>query len=769
MRKLTSTRHDPLLLFSICRFPASGLTRILLFAALCVSAGRAQVDVLTGNYNNKRTNANLNETVLIKANVSAAKFGRLYTLPVNGFIHAQPLYVHGVPIPGKGPRNVLYVATMNNDVYAFDADAPGDPFWHVNLGPAVPAGDYGFDDIESTGILSTPVIDRGTSTIYAVANTKEDGKYFYRLHALDLATGDEKMGGPGVIQATLPGFGPSDSNDGQIHFVPYDHLQRPGLVLVNNTVYVGFGSHGDIGLFRGWFLGYNASNVQEQVQALATTPDNYGGAIWQAGRAPVADENGNIYAITGNGYFDGINNWSESVLKFDISSKLRVDDWFTPDNWTKLNDVDDDFGSCGPVLTSSGLLITGGKDGVIYLLDRNNLGHLQTGNAQIPQSFAAIGFGIFNMAYWDRSDGGILYLRGYNDAIKAFRLTNGRFDPHFFSQTTFGKGLPLDGMAVSANGSADDSGILWLTATANPDRVGPGTMHALSATDLSQELWSSAANPLRDGLGVLSKYTAPTVVNGKVYVPTFSNQLVVYGLLSSKIGISSVVNAASGLLGPMAPGEMVTIFGSGLGPGSPAGAQLNSNGRLSTSIGGTQVTFDGNPAPLIYAQDYRVMAVVPNSVAGKQHVVVQARFGTHSMPALTVSVTDTRPGLFTLDQSGQGQAAVLNQDGTINSPSNPAERGSIMVFFGTGQGLTTPQWDEDDLSPNPLPKPLNEVVVSIGGKDADVLYAGAAPGLAALIQVNAVVPTDVKPGAAVPVVVAIGKNKSQERVTVSVK
>ena len=285
----------------------------------------------------------------------------------------------------------------------------------------------------------------------------------------------------------------------------------------------------------------------------------------------------------------------------------------TPDNWTKLNDVDNDFGSCGPVLTSSGLLIAGGKDGMIYLLDRNNLGHLQSGNEQIPQSFAAIGFGIFNMAYWERTDGGILYLRGFNDSAKAFRLTNGKFDPHFFSQTTFAKGLPLDGMALSANGSADDSGILWLTATPNGEQVGPGTIHALSATDLSQQLWSSASNPLRDGLGVLSKYTAPTVVNGKVYVPTFSNQLVVYGLLSSKMGINSVVNAASGLEGPIAPGEMVTLFGSGLGPGSTAVAQLDSDGRLSTSIGGTQVTFNDNPAPLISAQANQVTVVVPNS------------------------------------------------------------------------------------------------------------------------------------------------------------
>lgn len=744
--------------------------RCLALLVLLAIPGRAQVNVLTDNYDTARTNANLNETILNTLNVSVTQFGKLFSLPVSGFINAQPLYLQDVAIPGKGSHNVVYVATMHNDVYAFDADAQGDSLWHVNLGPSVPGADYGVADLSEDGILSTPVIDLSTNTIYVVAHTKESGNYIYRLHALDITTGDEKFGGPGVIEATVRGTYELDSQNEQIAFNPSQHLQRPGLLLLNNVVYIGFGSHGDMGAFHGWLFGYNAGNVQQRLSVLNTAPDGWGASIWQAGRAPAADEQGNIYFMTGNGSYDGVTNFGESFVRLNTTSATpTVADWFTPDNWPSLDDLDNDLGSCGPVLTASGMVIGGGKQGVLYLLDRANMGHTQTGNGQIVQGFQAIGFGIFNMAYWERSGSPIVYLRAYQDSVKAFRMTNGKFETTPFSQSKFTAGLPFDGMALSANGSAQYSAILWITTTVNSDHNGAGTLHALSATDLTKELWNSDMNSSRDGLGDLAKFTSPTIANGKVYVPTFSNRLAVYGLIVQKKLIADVVNSASGMSGGVAPGELVVIYGSGLGPPQIAAAAINPSGKLSKNIAGTSVLFNGVAAPLVYVRADQVAAIVPNAVAGQPKVTVQAQFENDSTSAVSLPVVRTMPGLFTLDQSGHGQGAILNEDGTINRFDNPAPHGSIVVLFGTGEGQTSPDLPEDELASDPLPEPVDPVTVTIGGKQAVILYAGAAPGLAGVMQINVRLPRGIDPSNSVPVSVKIGASNSQEGVTLSLR
>jgi len=210
-------------------------------AALAPPLATAQVNVLTDNYNNSRTNANLRETMLNTLDVEPSQFGKLFSLPVNGAINAQPLYMQGVSIPGNGTHNVVFVVTHHNDVYAFDADTQGNSLWHTNLGPSVPGTDYNVDDLDQIGILSTPVIDAVTNTLYAVAHSKEEGNHIYRLHALDVTTGEEKFGGPTVIEATVSGTSHFDSHNGQIVFDPSQHLQRPGLLLLNNVVYIGFG------------------------------------------------------------------------------------------------------------------------------------------------------------------------------------------------------------------------------------------------------------------------------------------------------------------------------------------------------------------------------------------------------------------------------------------------------------------------------------------------------------------------------------------------
>jgi len=729
-------------------------------------------NVLTANYNNARTNANLNETILSTLNVNMAQFGKLFSLPVTGAINGQPLYVQNVTMADGNVHNVVYVATHHNNVYAFDADQQGSPLWQINLGPSVPGTDFNVADLTEIGVLSTPVIDDTTNTLYAVAYTKENGQHIYRLHALDITTGQEKFGAPVLIAASVPGTNGFDSKDGQVPFTASEQLQRASLVLWNNVVYFGFGSQNDISPWHGWLLGYNAANVQQQVSAYNTTPGGWGGAIWQGGRAPAVDANGNMYFATGNGTFDGKLNFAESVLKVTTSSGVTaMTDWFAPDNYKNLTDLDNDLGSCGPLLTSNGWLIEGGKEGVVYLIDQNNLGHTVTGNGQILQHFQAIGFGIFNMAFWDRRGGSILYVRANADVPKAFQIVNNQFQTTPMSQGTNKAALPYDGMAVSAYGSASYSGIFWLTSTTDGDEDGAGTLHAYNALDLSKELWNSDMNSARDGLGMLAKFSAPTIANGKVYVSTFSGSLMVYGLLSQKALIGQVINSASGLSGSVAAGEMVTINGADLAPATltnnPASAATS--GKLETSLGGTQVMVNGSAAPLLYVRQDEVAFVIPNAVAGQTSITLQVQYQGQSTPTMNVPVTAIAPGLFTIDGSGRGQGAILNQDDSVNSASNPAARGSIVAFFGTGGGPYDPALPEDALAEAPYPLLTNSVSVTIGGQSADIEYAGAAPDLAGVFVISARIPAGIKPGSKVPVTVTIGGVKAQSGVWLAVQ
>ena len=313
--------------------------RILTVALLLASAAFAgvPVDVPTANYDNDRTNANLNEGILNTNDVNPTQFGKLFAFPVDGQVYAQPLYLHVFHIPGKGTLNVLYVATMHNSVYAFDADAAGGtaPLWQVNLGATVDplsivaAGGEIYGDIEhEIGILSTPVIDRPGNTIYVVNETLKNGNMAFFLHALDLTTGAEKLNGPVEIQGTVTGTGWGGSPDphtGELPFSPDQHIQRPGLLLANGAVYIGFGSHGDFVPWHGWIMAYNATDLQQQTAIFNTTPNAAGAAVWQGGRGLAADSDGNIYFSTGNGSYDGTQAWGESVLR--LNSTLSVVDW----------------------------------------------------------------------------------------------------------------------------------------------------------------------------------------------------------------------------------------------------------------------------------------------------------------------------------------------------------------------------------------------------------------------------------------------------------
>jgi len=750
--------------------------------AVFLSAASAQVDVLTANYDNNRTNANLNEEVLNIIDVNVNQFGWLYTLPVDGQVYAQPLYLHAFNMPGKGALNVLYVATMHNSVYAFDADATSGtkPLWQVNLGTSVnplsivdSAGDVYGDIQHEIGILSTPVIDRAGSTIYVVSEILQGGKTAFYLHALDLTTGSEKLNGPVEIQATVMGTGwggTTDPSTGQLPFDPAEHIQRPGLLLANGTVYVGFGSHGDFVPWHGWIMGYNASDIPQMTAIFCTTPSGSGVAIWQGGRGLAADPNGAVYASTGNGSYDGATAWGESVLH--LTSGLEVADWFTPAQYPDWTEDDADFGSNGPILIpGTNLLIAGGKAGVVALIDRTNMGHELAGNTQALQTFQAVPagkFAIYNAALWNVPDGPLLYIWGYQDVLRAFQLQNGVFNTTAVAvNSSIQQTYPFGGMTVSSNGSAPGSGILWVTSETGGTFPTPGVLHALDATNVSHELWNSAMNSARDTMGDFTKFANPTVANGKVYVPTDARQVVAYGVLPVS-GITAVVNAASFSSLTVAPGELITIFGNAIGPSSPQQLVLTAAGNVATSLGGVTVSFDGVAAPLLYAAAGQINAVVPFSVGANPTTLLEVAAPGGQTFSLSLAVSAAAPAVFTT--SGSGQGAILNDDLSVNSAAHPAARGSAIAIYATGTGLLNPAVaDGVVISASSLPVSQAAVSVTIGGQPATVIYQGAAPGLVAgVMQINAQIPAGIT-GAAVPVIVSAGGTAGLNTVTVAVQ
>jgi uncharacterized protein (TIGR03437 family) len=773
--------------------------RALLYFAL-LPALWAQVDVLTANYDNNRTNANLGEFVLNKANVNPTQFGKLYTLAVDGDVYAQPLYKRGVEVAG-GPRNVLFVATMNNSVYAFDADATSStaPIWKSNFGVAADpnlfsvVGSNYTDILAQIGILSTPVIDPSTNTLYVVnftfTDTGNGNVYAYYLHALDLATGAEKFNGPVQIQATVPGTGWGGLDkpvNNQLSLNAGQHLQRPGLLLLNGTVYIAFGSIGDLPPWHGWLLGYDAATLS-QTAVFNTTSNDGGASIWQGGRGMAADAAGNIYCATGNGSSNGVAAWGESVLRLTTNAGLSVADYFTPSEFSTLNDNDTDLGSTGPVLIpGTNLLFSIGKEGVLFLMDQANLGHQATGNTQVLQGFEAgnpaltlaqeeASFLIFNNAFWDNIGGQILYLWPQGQPPVSYRMENGIFQVTPFStgSATIVHHKPFPGMTLSAFGSLSDSGILWATAADTSALPGPGTLHAFDAMDLSTELWNSDMQADRDAMGSYTKFANPTVANGKVFTPTDSREIVVYGLLPGVPGVNSVVNAASYASGAVAPGELVTIFGTSIGPASPG---LPTSAGFATSVptalDGVQVTFDGTPAPLLYASSGQINAVVPFEVAGQTSVQMTVTQAGGQSYSATLPVAAANPSIFSANASGTGPGAILNNaDLSKNSASNPAAVGSAVVLFATGTGVLNPAVADGVLIPSGNPPLIAQTVtVTIGGQNAKVLYQGAAPTLVAGVsQIDVQVPAGVTPGPAVPVTITVGGVPSVNTVTMAVK
>jgi hypothetical protein len=519
---------------------------ILILGLLTLLPCRAQVNILTNRFDSARTAANTSETTLKTTNVNPNQFGKLYTIPVDGAVYAQPLYVSNLAIPNKGTHNVLYVATMNDKVYAFDA-ATNAVLWtrdFTNASAGVTAvpivnivGSNNLNIIGNVGVESTPVIDPTTATMYLVARTLENGVYFQRLHALDITSGAEKFGGPVAIQGSVAGTG-YDAANSTITFDPKMQNQRSSLALVNGRVLMAWGSHEDYDHYHGWVMAYNAANLQ-QTAVFCTTPDGYRGGIWQGSRAPVIDLNGNVYYETGNGDWEGTREFGDSVIKFNPGTNgLSVLDYFTPSDYSSLDTLDRDLGSSGSMLIpNTSVLVSGGKESILYLLNLASMGHEMAGNTQIIQSVALSGGEIKpGPAYWNSPAGGLLYIWAQNDVLRAFHFNGSTLDtPAYRSGVLHSPGSPGGTLSISANGSTSGSGIVWAQlATSQDDDHGlvAGILRAYNAETL-QEIWNSEQVPTRDRLGTLLKFVPPVVANGKVFATTYDNALAVYGVLPS--------------------------------------------------------------------------------------------------------------------------------------------------------------------------------------------------------------------------------------------
>lgn len=498
------------------------------------------------HFDRSRTGWNPYETTLNTSNVNPTTFGCLFAQPVDGQVYAQPLYVQNLAVSGIGVRNVLYVATENDSVYAFDADNNVPPLLERSLVPAgervVQSADVGgCNNIDPViGITGTPVIDRTTNTLFVVAKTTDGIQFHSRLYALDLGSLADQQP-PVDMQASAPGTG-AGTVGGVIHFDPKWHNNRPALLLSNGVIYVAFASHCDLAPYHGWLLAYDAASLS-LVAASNTSPDtapvtggggfrDQAAGVWMSGCGPAADSDGYIYLETGNGPFTastGGRDYGDSVLK--LLPDLSVSSYFTPSNQQYLNDNDLDLGSGGIMVLPvqpppyTDLLVGCGKDGRIFLMNRGSLGGYQPGDSGLLQNPTQTVEGIWGgPAYFHGPTGQFVYYCGNGGNLHAFALVGAALTPSSRSAETFSG--PAEGGAiptVSSNASNIGSGVLWLVG-----RTDPLNLFAYDATNVSVKLFQGVAGPWNNTNG--GAYMVPTAVNGKVYVGT-ATQVAFFGLV----------------------------------------------------------------------------------------------------------------------------------------------------------------------------------------------------------------------------------------------
>jgi len=520
------------------------------------------VSVLTYHYDNTRQGQNPNETMLTPANVNTNTFGKLFSYPLDGYVYAEPLVMTNVTIPGQGGHNVVLVATEHDSIYALDADGNlgtnNGVWWHNNVGLSANSGTapFGFrytgggytDIVPEVGITGTPVIDLKTGTLYVDAFTRDitgtTTNYNHRLHALDVTTGAERPYSPVIVAGSVPGTGVGSTNGVQT-FSAVQHGARPALCLANGVLVVSYASYADTDPYHGWVFAYNATNFAK-LGVFNTTPNAttnaFGanaaeGGIWQGGGGICVDSNNCLYFETGNGSFSANTNggdYADTLLKLTMTNGLAVADYFTPYDQATLAAYDTDLGSCGPLLLPDAagspahphLIVGVGKSGKIYLVDRDNLGHYQSGgDTQIVESFTGINGSWSPPAYWNS----LLYFQASSAALMEFSVSNASINPAAVATAPVSFGSLNGSPVVSANGA--NNGIVWVLNNNSGNSGSPGALYAYNALNISQMLWNSTLMGSRDSLGPGVKMTTPTVAGGKVYVGG-QYQLSVYGLAS---------------------------------------------------------------------------------------------------------------------------------------------------------------------------------------------------------------------------------------------
>jgi hypothetical protein len=551
----------------------TGMLTLLVPCLDLVAATSGAVSVTTASNDIQRSGVNKAETVLNVSNVRPGSFGKLFSFQVDGQIYAQPLYLPAVSIPGKGLHNVVYVATENDSVYAFDADSPSQtPLWTVSLGVPLQLNastvlqEDCTDLCPQVGITSTPVIDVSRQAIYVVAETRTNSPSqpvaFY-LHALDVTTGHERTGSPALISGQVNGTGDASVN-GVVTFNALQQIQRPALLEVNGSIYIAFASHQDDDPWHGWIFQYDGLSLR-RLGVFCTSPNGSEAGIWQGGGGLASDGNGFIYAVTGNGDFNPpANDYGDSVLKIKASG-LTLASYFSPWNTVCLGEADWDLGSGGPVIfqgsgAQNTFIVAGGKDGRLILMNTTNLGGNNSsaltdnclGGVGNPSNVDVTGVfdsGITALQEWNASVGppnslyadkvyfnNYLYVWPAGDVLHQY-FFNGLFSTqpaHTGSAVIPINGIAVAALAISSNSNATGTGILWAVhpqVYTGDSNVGLARLHAYDASNVETELWNSDLSS-SDAAAEWAKWVPPTIANGKVYLASGSGIVSVYGLLA---------------------------------------------------------------------------------------------------------------------------------------------------------------------------------------------------------------------------------------------
>ncbi len=637
----------------------------LLVSLAAPSASAQATDVLTYHNDNGRTGQNLNEEILTPANVNTNHFGKLWVLNTDGPVDAQPLYAAGVSIPLKGMHNVLFVATENDSVYAYDADSTN-LFWQVSMLGAseVPSDDRGCSQVSpKIGITGTPVIDRQlgpNGTIFVVAMSKHgSGNYFQRLHALDLATGTNRLPAVTVV-AKYPGTG-ANSDGTNVVFDPAQYKERCGLLLLNGVIYTAWASHCDDTPYTGWIIGYDEHTLA-QTSVLNITPNGSEGAIWMSGDGLAADAGSNIYFLAGNGTFDTTlttngfpsqGDYGNAFMKLSTTSnQLAVADYFTMSSTVSESAADTDFGSGGELLLpdmldglghARQLAVGAGKDSNLYLVDRSNLGKFNSTNdsAIYQEMDGALPGGVWAMpAYFN----GTLYYGSVANNLQAFPFQSALLTSPS-SQTAISFAYPGTTPSISANGTSN--GIVWAT-----ENTAPAVLHAYAATNLAHEWYNSnKAVGGRDHLGSGNKFITPTIASARVYVGT-TNSVGVLGLLDQStltpletwrdnyFGNPSNVGTGANGASPAGDGVQNLIkYALGLNPTNPATAAQLPSGGIQPAGGTNYLTLTVNRAA--EPPDITYIVEVCSNLLG----------GWISGPPNTVTLTNTAAQLVVRDNT----------------------------------------------------------------------------------------------------------------------